>query len=69
MTTELWFNKYLGVVEGYAPWGSCAACEYEGPPEDFRVWHKGSARFKVLCNQCSGDTSMTMRHEGWERLE
>lgn len=66
MATDLWFEKYHGPAGGTSLYGRCAACEYEGPKEDFRIWRRG-LRQKVLCNQCSADVRATMEHEGWQR--
>lgn len=65
MHAELWHEKYLGPASGTLLCGICAACEYEGPTDDFRVWHRGG-RHKVLCRQCSSDVRATMQHERWE---
>ena len=63
---ELWQRVYHGPAAGWDLHGTCAACEYQGPVDDFRVWHRG-ARVKVLCNQCSSDVHRTLLHEHWER--
>jgi hypothetical protein len=64
MADELWHVVYHGIVAGEDLHGRCAACEYDGPTDDFCVWWRRD-RHKVLCNQCSRDVAATMRHEGW----
>jgi hypothetical protein len=68
VSAEIWHEKYFGPATGSVLSGSCAACEYEGPTDEFVVWHRG-LRVKVLCAQCSGDVRGTMLHECWEREE
>lgn len=66
MSRQAWEYRYINPAVGYLAQGTCAACDYSGPPADFTVWSK-TFRVRVLCNQCTTGCRTSMLYEGWTR--
>lgn len=65
MSEELWHWRRLAPHLEQLLEGTCAACEYTGPVDDFSVWHRDE-QHQVLCHRCAEAVRPRMLEQGWQ---